>query len=127
MKIADLRNQPSEVRRILSDAKEGIVDALLNRTWQRTSGSGQEGAIVYGSKPAMKFVSGFLLPRFEETGLEDETSDIHISTIGLDFQIKNAAAGLLDIQVTYSPSMYGRCCRGKNLWRRRTEFVLIRP
>lgn len=102
MKIADLRNQPIEVRRILTDAKEGIVDALLNRTWQRSSGSGQEGEIVYGAKPSMKFVSGFLLPRFEETGLEDETSDIHISTLGLDFQVTNVASGSMDIQVTFS-------------------------
>jgi hypothetical protein len=92
MKIADLKASPLAVIN-LEDAKEAIVDALLNMTWQRVSGSGPEGDIVFAVKPSLRFVSGFLLPRFEETGQIDETSDIHISTHGLDLQIAAGAKG----------------------------------
>jgi hypothetical protein len=96
MKIADLRKQPEDILSKMTDAKEGIVDALLNITWQRVSGTGDEGNVVFGAKPSMKFVSGFLLPRFEESG-EDETSDIHLSTHGLDFQVAADGSGLMTI------------------------------
>src|SRR5262249_54144767 len=92
MKIADLKASPL-VATNLADAKEAIVDALLNMTWQRVSGSSPEGDIVFAVKPSLRFVSGFLLPRFEETGQIDETSDIHISTHGLDLQIAAGAKG----------------------------------
>jgi len=102
MKIVDLRSQPPALSANLDDAKEALVDALLNLTWQRASGDGAEGEIVFGTKPSLRFVSGFLLPRFEETGQEDETSDIHLSTHGLDCQIATSAKGALDIGAKFS-------------------------
>ena len=102
MKIVDLRSQSSAVTASMEDAKEALVDALLNLTWQRTSGDGAEGEVVYGAKPSVRFVSGFLLPRFEETGQEDETSDIHISTHGLDCQIVASAKGKLVVTAAFS-------------------------
>lgn len=102
MKVIDLRSLPAGIAANLDDAKEGIVDALLNLTWQRVSGAGVEGAIIYGAKPSLRFVSGFLLPRFEETGQQDETSDIHISAHGLDCQIAASAKGILGITVAFS-------------------------
>lgn len=102
MKVTDLRSLPADIAANLEDAKEGIVDALLNLTWQRVSGAGPEGETVFGTKPSLRFVSGFLLPRFEETGQEDETSDIHISTHGLDCQIAAMAKGNLVINVAFS-------------------------
>ena len=102
MKIADLRALPEEITDRLTDAKEGLVDSLLNLTLQRVSGFGSEGEIVYGVKPSLRFVSGFLLPRYEETGKEDETSDIHLSTHGLDFQIKTEATGGVDVSIEFS-------------------------
>ena len=86
----------------LDDAKEGIVDALLNLTWQRASGAGPEGEMIFGAKPSLRFVSGILLPRFEESGEQDETSDIHISAHGLDCQIAASARGNLVISVSFS-------------------------
>jgi len=50
----------------------------------------------------LRFVSGFLLPRYEETGQEDETSDIHLSTHGVDFQIKTEAAGEVAVAIDFS-------------------------
>src|SRR5580700_9357016 len=92
MKIADLK-AGSLAAINLEDAKEALVDALLNMTWHRASGAGSEGDLVFAVKPSLRFVSGFLLPRFEETGQLDETSDIHISTHGLDLQIAAGAKG----------------------------------
>lgn len=102
MKLADLGALPDEVEERLDDAKEGLVDALLNLTWQRSSGAGQDGQAVFGAKPSLRFVSGFLLPRYEESGQEDETSDIHISSHGLDCQIAVDAVGEVTVKVTFS-------------------------
>ncbi len=65
----------------LTEAKEAIVDGLLGLALDKCTGAGREGALVYGTRPSSQFVSGFLLPRFDETGSEDETSDIRIATI----------------------------------------------
>lgn len=102
MKVADLRSLPPAMSPSIDDAKEAIVDALLNLTWQRASGDGAEGALVFGTKPSLRFVSGFLLPRFEETGQEDETSDIHLSAHGLDCQISASAKGSLTVTASFS-------------------------
>ena len=42
------------------------------------------------------------MPRFEEGGQQDETSDIHISAHGLDCQISASARGNLVITVSFS-------------------------
>lgn len=102
MKIPDLRTLPAAAQLFLPDAKEAIVDALLNLTWDRASGSGNEGEYVYGHKPSIKFVSGFLLPRFNELQTEDETSDIHISSQGMDFQIGSDSQGQIVISPRFS-------------------------
>jgi len=102
MKVTDLKALPQPVQRKLEDCKEAIVDGLLNLTWRRVSGAGPDGETVFAVKPSLRFVSGFLLPRFEETGQRDETSDIHISTHGLDLQIDKDATGELLINVEFS-------------------------
>ncbi len=70
-----------------TEVKEGMVDALLRLTEQHCSGEGTDGEIIYGVRPSTKLVSGFLLPRYDQTGQEDETSDIHIATMGVDLQV----------------------------------------
>jgi hypothetical protein len=90
----------------LTEAKEAIVDALLGLTFNRCTGSGRDGAVVYGMRPSPRFVSGFLLPRFDETGLEDETSDIRIATMGVDFQLSTEGSG--DIVVRPEAAVYVR-------------------
>ena len=112
MNIVDLRKLPPAVADQVTDANEGLVDALLNLTWQRVSGAGPEGEIVYGAKPSVRFASGFLLPRFEELGIEDETSDIHISTHGLDCQIAAKAQGDLVVRAEFA--IYVRALPGWN-------------
>lgn len=102
MRIADLKSLRPDITDRITDAKEGLVDALLNLTWQRCSGEGPDGETIFGTKPSLRFVSGFLLPRYEETGQEDETSDIHLSTHGIDCQISAGARGYLTVDVTFS-------------------------
>jgi len=82
----------------LTEAKEAVVDALLGMTIGRCTGEDAEGDVVYGARPSTRLVSGFLLPRFDETGLEDETSDIHIATIGLDLQLASESGGLVVVR-----------------------------
>jgi hypothetical protein len=102
MRVVDLKSLPAALAVGVADAKEGVVDALLNLTWQRASGAGPDGVLVFGTKPSLRFASGFLLPRFEETGLQDETSDIHISTHGLDLQLAAGAKGTLTVRTFFA-------------------------
>ena len=86
-----LRADPA---RISTTLKEGVVDALVNLTFQRISGHGADGAVVYGFRPRSSFSSAFLLPRPPTLGESDEvTQPIHISAHGLDFQISRQASG----------------------------------
>ena len=71
----------------LTEAKEAIVEALLQLAVQRCTGEGSTGEFIFGVKPSAKLVSGFLLPRFDATGQGDETSDIHLATMGIDLQV----------------------------------------
>ncbi len=83
------------------------------------------GEFIFGVKPSAKLVSGFLLPRFDATGQGDETSDIHIATMGIDLQVAAERSG--EIVVVPDLSIYVRmlptwedvdptrdttCCRG---------------
>ncbi|WP_439542593.1 DEAD/DEAH box helicase family protein [Hyphomicrobium sp.] len=105
MKVIDYRSPPPALRPYFDDTKEAFTDALLNLVRQRISGTGEEGRFVYGAKPSLRFVSGFLLPRYSEAGI-DETSDIHICTHGIDCQI--GATGAAPSVVTLSFSIYVR-------------------
>lgn len=76
----------------LAEAKEAVVEGLVELAVQRCTGEGDAGAFVFSMKPSAKFVSGFLLPRFD-AGQEDETSDIHIATMGIDLQVAAERSG----------------------------------
>jgi len=90
----------------LTEAKEAIVDGLLGLTVARCTGDNEEGDVIYGARPSARLVSGFLLPRFDETGLEDETSDIHLATMGVDLQL--AAEGGAEVIVRPRAAVYVR-------------------
>ena len=81
----------------LTEAKEAVVDAILALTIQKCTGAGPSGEYVFGAKPSGKFVSGFLLPRFDASGFDDETSDIHLSTMGLDLQVLAGQTGVVTV------------------------------
>jgi len=86
----------------LTEAKEAVVEGLVQLAVQRCSGEGANGAFVFGIKPSAKFVSGFLLPRFGVSGLEDETSDIHIATMGIDLQVNAGQPGNIELVPDFS-------------------------
>jgi len=77
----------------LTEAKEGVVEALLRLAVQKCTGEGSTGDFIFGVKPSTKLVSGLLLPRFDATGQGDETSDIHIATMGIDLQVAAERSG----------------------------------
>ena len=77
----------------LTEAKEAVVEALLQLAVQKCTGEGNAGDFIFGVKPSAKLVSGFLLPRFDATGEGDETSDIHIATMGIDLQVAAELSG----------------------------------
>lgn len=68
------------------ELKEAVCDALVNLTVERVSGAGPDGAHLYDVKPSRAVVSGHLLPRFDERG-DDDTSDITLSTLGMDLEL----------------------------------------
>jgi len=87
-----------EVGHDLTEAKEAFVDGLVALTVERCTGDGPDGQFIYGTKPSSRLVSGFLLPRFREGGEEDETSDIHLATMGMDLQLASDRSGQITIQ-----------------------------
>jgi hypothetical protein len=101
LRAEDLRAVPAQVDGDLTEAKEAIVDGLLGLTIEHCTGSGTTGALIFGAKPSSQLVSGFLLPRFDQTG-DDETSDIHLATLGLDLQLAADAVGEAIVQPTLS-------------------------
>lgn len=88
-----------------TEAKEAITDGLIGLTLAHCTGAGLGGERLYGGKPSSLLVSGFLLPRFDPMGA-DETSDIHIATMGIDAQIAADADG--DIIVRPQFAIYVR-------------------
>lgn len=84
-----------------TEAKEAITDGMMGLTLAHCTGSGSHGAVLYGSKPSSQLVSGFLLPRFDQLGM-DETSDIHIATMGLDAQIGAYGDGEIAVQPRFA-------------------------
>src|SRR6266849_4057066 len=90
----------------LTEAKEAVVEALLRLAVQKCTGEGNTGEFIFGVKPSAKLVSGFLLPRFDATGQGDETSDIHIATMGIDLQVAAGQSG--DVVVVPEIAIYVR-------------------
>ena len=85
-----------------TEVKEAMVDGLLRLTEQHCTGEGSDGEIIYGARPSSRLVSAFLLPRFDRSGNEDETSDIHIATMGVDLQVTAGTAGTVTIEPALS-------------------------
>lgn len=68
------------------ELKEAVCDALINLTVDRVSGAGPDGEIIFALRPRRAVVSGHLLPRYDDRG-DDDTSDISLSTLGLDLEL----------------------------------------
>lgn len=88
----------AQLRDIDPEVKEAVCDALVNLIVDRVSGEDAQGQIVFGRSPRRAICSGQLLPRFDDSGQEDETSDIRIAAIGLDFTARSGVGGELAIE-----------------------------
>ena len=95
----------SQLGRIDVELKEAVCDSLVNTLVGRVSGMDERGRMLCGRSPCRNIVAGQLLPRYGRSG-EDETSDIRISSIGVDFVI--AADSEVAVQVTPRFSVYLR-------------------
>ena len=87
----------AQLRGICEDVKEAVCDALVNLIVDRVTGADEQCAVIYGRSPRRAIFSGQLLPRFDDSGQEDETSDIRIAAIGLDFTARSGVGGELTI------------------------------
>ena len=90
-----------ESESVLELIRESVTDGIVNQVFQSVSGWGEIGEIVYGERPSRRFKSGFLLPRYNERN-EDDTSFIHISNHGIDFQINRNSTGNIQVVPRFS-------------------------
>lgn len=90
------------LRAIDQELKEAVCAGVVNLAVSRVTGSDAESAILHGISPRRSIVSGQLLPRFDAGGQADESSDIRIAAIGLDFRIASDSAGVGRIQPRFS-------------------------
>jgi len=89
--------------RISSTLKEAVVDSLLNLTFARISGHGQDGDVLFGSRPRSVLASAFLLPPLLSQGTGDEvTQPIRITAHGFDCQIHRNVPGKITIAPHFS-------------------------
>lgn len=109
----------SQLAAIPQELKEAVCSAIVKQTMDRISGFGEEGRVIFGLSPRRSIVSGQLLPRFDPTGQDDETTDIRIAAIGIDFHARADARGTCVIQPSFC--VYVRVLP---LWRELTDAAL---
>jgi hypothetical protein len=73
-----------ELDRIDVELKEAVCDALVNSLVNRVTGADERGRTLLGSSPRRGIFAGQLLPRFDSSGNDDETTDIRIAAAGID-------------------------------------------
>ena len=83
------------------ELKEAVCDAVVNSVVNRVSGTDEEGRTIFGKSPRRFIVSGQLLPRYDIRG-DDETSDIAIAALGLDFSLASGATEILSASPKFS-------------------------
>lgn len=90
----------AELGEIDVELKEAICDGLVNMITRRVSGSDEAGRVVFGKSPSRSVFSGQLLPRLRAD--VDETSDIRIAAVGIDFNMDAAATCILEVKPKFS-------------------------
>lgn len=74
----------SELAAIDVELKEAVCDALVNALVDRVGGADERGKNLLGGSPRRGVFAGQLLPRFDMSGNDDETTDIRIAAVGVD-------------------------------------------
>lgn len=96
----------SELASIDVELKEAVCDALVNALVDRVSGADERGRNLLGTSPRRGIFAGQLLPRFDTTGNDDETTDIRIAAVGMDLLALAGASAT--VRVTPRLSVYLR-------------------
>lgn len=96
----------SQLSKIDVELKEAVCDALVNALVTRVAGADERGRNLLGSSPRRGIFAGQLLPRFDISGQDDETSDIRIAAIGVD--LITVAGSAAPIRVTPRFTVYLR-------------------
>ena len=96
----------SELASIDVELKEAVCDAIVNSLVDRVSGADERGRNLLGSSPRRGIFAGQLLPRFDTSGNDDETTDIRIAALGVDLLAVAGAASA--VRVTPRFSVYVR-------------------
>ncbi|MGR3496582.1 DEAD/DEAH box helicase family protein [Citreimonas sp.] len=99
-----------ELAAIDVELKEAVCDALVNALVHRVAGADERGRDLLGSSPRRGIFAGQLLPRFDNSGQDDETTDIRVAALGVDL-IALAGAGAT-MRVTPRFSVYLRVIPG---------------
>lgn len=99
MTAATLRADPDTIP---SSLKEAVVDALLNLTHARISGTGDFGRVLFGARPRSLLNSGFLLPARTDVEGDEVTSPIWVSAHGCDLQIARQPTGELRLEPRFA-------------------------
>lgn len=89
------------LERIDVELKEAVCDSIVNMLVGRVSATDDRGEVLYGRSPRRSVVSGQLLPRFDVRG-EDDTSDIAIAAMGLDFVVDAEASVEIEAKPRFS-------------------------
>lgn len=85
--------------------REAVVEAITHRTHDRLTGRGEHGRVLHGDSPTKLLAAGFLLPAQRRTAADgdggasgDATSPIHISTVGISFQVSRGVPGAIRVR-----------------------------
>lgn len=92
----------SELAAIDVELKEAVCDALVNALAQRLAGADEHGRNLLGSSPRRGIFAGQLLPRFDTSGQDDETTDIRIATVGVDLIAVAGASATMRVTPRFS-------------------------
>ncbi|NSY40127.1 DEAD/DEAH box helicase family protein [Leisingera sp. ANG59] len=77
------------------ELKEAVCDALVNTLVNRVTGADERGRNLFGGSPRREIFAGQLLPRFDVSGQDDETTDIRIAALGIDMVALANATGTI--------------------------------
>ena len=83
------------------ELKEAVCDSLVSALVARVSGGDDRGRTLFGRSPRRNIVAGQLLPRYGTMG-DDETSDIKIASIGVDFVIATGSSAVVRVTPRFS-------------------------
>lgn len=84
------------------ELKEAVCDSLVNALVARVAGADERGRDLLGGSPRRGIFAGQLLPRFDVTGQDDETTDIRVAAVGVDLMANAGMAAPIRVVPRFS-------------------------